>query len=119
MITATRTVRPGDTETSCTHCRYFTGHTTWCRMGKAEAAETAAIAKTVRTVKARRVDLYVSSTPVVGAVIRTTVNVEDGAGWWKPEYRYGRIERVENGRTVVRFPDGTWTYGPSGRVSVR
>lgn len=115
MITATRTVRPGDTETSCTHCRYFTGHTSWCRMGKAEAAETAAIEKTVKTVKARRVDLYTASAErVAAAVIGSVIRVDLWEGT-----RYGRVERVEGGRTVVRFPEGTWAYGPSGRVSVR
>jgi hypothetical protein len=32
-MTRTRTVHPGDTEPSCYHCRYFTGHAPWCPQG--------------------------------------------------------------------------------------
>jgi hypothetical protein len=105
-----RTVHPGDTEESCSSCRYFTGHTSWCPIAKAEAKLVARAAR-----PARRVNLYTAAarriqTEVIGSAIR--VDLWEGA-------RYGTVERVENGRTVVRFPEGSWAYGPSGRVTVR
>lgn len=118
MIKPTRSVRPGDREESCDHCHYFTGHTDWCRMGKAEAA---AVEAAVASGPVRRVNLYTNTEGVVGKVIRAEVHVFLGRGEWVRRYRYGIIDKVVNGRTVVRFPgtEGGWTYGPSGRVSVR
>jgi len=118
------------TATECTDCRYTSGHTSWCRKGTGAplvtAAERAAIdgAIAVRDVAlrpARRVNLHTASSEriareVIGSAIRLTV----WAGWNEPRLRMvGYVERVENGRTVVRFTDGTWSYGPFGRVTVR
>jgi hypothetical protein len=101
-----RTIHPGDTEESCSSCRYFTGHTSWCKIGKAEAVLAAKVAR-----PARRVNIYTApAASVIGSAVR--VNLWEGA-------RYGTVEAVENGRTVVRFPEGSWAYGPSGRITVR
>lgn len=64
---------------------------------------------------ARRHDLYtMSATRVAREVIGRTITVS----LWEGK-RTGIVERVEGGRTVVRFPDGKWAYGPSGRITVR
>jgi hypothetical protein len=68
------------------------------------------------TTRTRRHDLYTMSAEriaaeVIGRHIRVTT--------WDRGTEYGVVERVENGRTVVRLADGKWTYGPSGRITVR
>jgi hypothetical protein len=107
-----RVTHDGDTEPSCSQCRYFTGHTSWCPTGKiaAERAERPAVRVDLNTASAQR---------IAERVIGRTITVRVWAGWNEPRLTLvGRVERVENGRTVVRFPDGTWSYGPSGRITV-
>lgn len=99
-----RIVHPGDSEPSCRYCRYFSGHTSWCP-DRPVAARTP-----------RRHNLYTMSAEriareVIGRSIRVTT--------WERGAEVGVVESVENGRTVVRLSDGKWTYGPSGRVTVR
>ena len=75
-----------------------------------------------RAAAPRRVDLYTASreriaAEVIGRSIR--VKLAGTVAGARPYFASGTVERVENGRTVVRFTDGTWAYGPSGRVTVR
>lgn len=62
---------------------------------------------------ATRVDFNIARPATVAAAIGRSVTVDlyDGK-------RTGRIERVENGRPIVRFADGTWAYGRT-RCTVR
>lgn len=109
--------QPGDTEPSCRFCRYFTGHTSWCPSAPREVAD-AATARDRKTPKAapRRVDLNTASreriaAEVIGRKVRVVL-YERGAV-------YGTVTEVRNGRTRLVFSDGTTSWGPSGRVTVR
>lgn len=115
--TATRSIKTGDTQESCDHCRYFTGHTTWCRMGKTEAqvAKDAAARKTPKAAP-RRVDLNTMSAERTAAEVvgrRTRVTL------WERGTVYGTITEVRNGRTRLVLSDGATCWGPSGRITVR
>lgn len=117
--TPARIVRDGDTEESCYHCRYYTGHTSWCPAGKPEAAaKRAAIAKDRKTPNGtpRRVDLYTMSAERIAAEVigrRTRVVL------WERGAVYGTITEVRNGRTRLVMSDGATCWGPSGRITVR
>lgn len=110
------TVRDGESEPSCHYCRYFTGHTSWCPVARAEREDS----RSERP--ARRVNLLTTTRErvqrdVIGSTILVTLHGDVHP--YTARQVVGTVERVEGARTVVRFRDGRWSYGPSGRVTVR